>query len=46
MAGHVWKKIGSNQRLWMKSKYNREQHWRIRKLKESAHLFGTDKTDQ
>ena len=37
----IWKEKGSHVPLWDKVKViDREEHWRIRRLKESAHMLG------
>ena len=41
MADHIWKEKGNNQHLWDKVKIiDRDEHWRIRRLKESVHMLG------
>ena len=41
MAGHIWKENGNHLPLWDKVEIiDRAEHWRIRRLKESAHLLG------
>ena len=41
MANHIWKKKGKHQLLWDEVKIiDREEHWRVRRLKESAHMSG------
>ena len=41
MTDHIWKKKGNHLPLWGKVKIiNREEHWRIRCLKESVYMFG------
>ena len=41
MADHIWKEKGNHLPLWDKVKIiNRAEHWRIRRLKESAHMLG------
>ena len=41
MADHIWKKKGTHLPLWDEVKIiDREVHWRIRCLKESAHMLG------
>ena len=40
MADHIWKEKGSHLPLWDKVEIiNRAEHWRIRHLKESAHML-------
>lgn len=44
MVDHVWRKIDRHQHLWNEVKIlDREQHWRIRYLKESEHMQGDKK---
>ncbi len=39
MADHIWKEKGNHQPLWDEVKIiGREQHWKIRHLKEAAHV--------
>ena len=41
MADHTWKEKGNHLPLWDKVKIiDRAEHWRIRRLKESAHMLG------
>ena len=41
MADHIWKEKGNHLPLWDKIKIiDREEHWRIRCLKESVHMLG------
>ena len=41
MADHIWKEKGNNLPLWDKGEIiDRAEHWRIRHLKESAHMLG------
>ena len=41
MADHIWKEIGNHQSSWGEIEIiDRAEHWRIRRLKESAHIFG------
>ena len=40
MADHIWKAKGNHLPLWDKVKIiDRAEHWRIRRLKESAHML-------
>ena len=40
MVDHIWKEKGNHQPLWDKVKtIDSEEHWRIRRLKESAHML-------
>ena len=39
MADHIWKEKGNHLLLWDKTEIiDRAEHWRIRHLKESAHM--------
>ena len=41
MADHIWKEKGNHLPLWDKVEIiDRGEHWRIRRLKESAHMLG------
>ena len=41
MVDHIWKEKGNHQPLCDKVEIiNRAEHWRIRRLKESAHMLG------
>ena len=41
MAGHIWKEKGNHLLLWDEVEIiDRAEHWRIRRLKESAHIWG------
>ena len=41
MADHIWKEKGNHLPLWDKVEMiDRAEHWRIRRLKESAHMLG------
>ena len=41
MADHIWKENGNHLALWDKVEIiDRAEHWRIRHLKESAHMSG------
>ena len=41
MADHIWKEKGNHLPLWNKVEIiDRAEHWRIRCLKESAHMLG------
>ena len=41
MADHIWKEKGNHLLLWDKVEIiDRAEHWRIRCLKESAHMLG------
>ena len=41
MADHIWKENGNHLALWDKVEIiDRAEHWRIRRLKESAHMLG------
>ena len=41
MADHIWKETGNHLPLWDNVEIiDRAEHWRIRRLKESAHLLG------
>ena len=41
MADHIWKEKGNHLPLWDKLEIiDRAEHWRIRCLKESAHILG------
>ena len=41
MADHIWKERGNHLPLWDKVEIiDRAEHWRIRHLKESAHILG------
>ena len=41
MADHIWKEKGNHLLLWDKVEIiDRAEHWRIRQLKESAHMLG------
>ena len=41
MADHIWKEKGNHLPLWDKVEIiDRAEHWRIRHLKESAHMLG------
>ncbi len=41
MADHIWKEKGKHLPLWDKVEIiDRAEHWRIRRLKESAHMLG------
>lgn len=41
MTDHIWSKKDGHQPQWKWSQ-DREQHWKIRRPKESAHMLGTD----
>ena len=41
MADHIWKEEGNHLPLWDKVELiDRAEHWRIRRLMESAHMMG------
>ena len=41
MADHIWKEKGEHLLLWDKVEItDRAEHWRTRRLKESAHMLG------
>ena len=41
MADHIWKEKGNHLPLWDEVEIiDRTEHWRIRHLKESAHMLG------
>ena len=41
MADHIWKEKGNHLPLWHKVEIiDRAEHWWIRRLKESTHMFG------
>ena len=41
MTDHIWKEKGNHLPLWDKVEIiDRAEHWRIRRLKESAHMLG------
>ena len=41
MADHIWKEKENHLPLWDKVKIiERDEHWRIRRLKESAYMLG------
>ena len=41
MADHIWKEKGNHLPLWDEFEIvDRVKHWRIRRLKESAHMWG------
>ena len=41
MADHIWKEKGNDLPLWEEVQIiDRAEHWRIRRLKESAHMLG------
>ena len=41
MADHIWKEKGNYRLLWDKVEIiDRAEYWRIRRLKESAHMLG------
>ena len=41
IADHIWKEKGNRLHLWDKVEIiDRAEHWRIRRLKESAHMLG------
>ena len=41
MANHIWKEKGNHLSLWDKVEIiDRAEYWRIRRLKESAHILG------
>ena len=41
MADHIWKEKGNHLPLWDKVEIiDKAEHWRIRRLKESAHMLG------
>ena len=41
MADHIWKEKGNHLALWDKVEIiDRAEHWRIKRLKESAHMLG------
>ena len=41
MADHIWKEKGNHLPLWDEVEItDRAEHWRIRRLKESAHILG------
>ena len=41
MVDHIWKEKGNHLPLWDKVEIiDRAEHWRNRRLKESAHMFG------
>ena len=41
MADHIWKEKGNHLLLWDEVEIiDREEHWRIRHFKESAHMLG------
>ena len=43
MADHIWKEKGNYLPLWDKVEIiDRAGHWRIRRLKESAHMLGNN----
>ena len=45
IAYHVWKEKGDHRPLWNEVKIvDREEHWKVRKLKESAHMLGKKKS--
>ena len=38
MADHIWKEKGNHLPLWDQAKiHDKEEHWKIRRLKEAAH---------
>ena len=40
MADHIWKEKRNHLPLWDEVKIiDREEHWRIRRLKEAAHML-------
>ena len=41
IADHIWKEKGNHLPLWDKDEIiDRAEHWRIRRLQESAHMLG------
>ena len=43
IAEHVWKENGNHLPLWDEVKIlDREEHWKLRKLKEAAYMLGYD----
>ena len=47
MADHIWKEKGNNLPLWDKVEItDRDEYWRIRRLKESAHTSMLGYSDQ
>ena len=41
MTDHIWKEKGNHLSLWDEDEViDRAEHWRIRRLKESAHMLG------
>ena len=43
MADHIWREKGNHLPLWDKVEIiDRAEHWRIRRLKESAHMLGNN----
>ena len=41
LVDHIWKEKGTHLPLWDKVEIiDRGEHWRIRRLKESAHMLG------
>ena len=40
MADYIWREKGDHRPLWDQVEIiDKEQHWKIRKLKESAHML-------
>ena len=43
VAEHIWKEKGNHMPLWEKKQIlDRESHWRVRRLKESAYMMCCD----
>ena len=41
MVDHIWKEKGNHLLLWDQAKIiDREEHWKIRCLKEAVHMLG------
>ena len=41
VADHIWKEKGDHRPLWDQVEIiDKEHHWKIRKLKETAHMLG------
>ena len=40
VADHIWREKGEHRPLWNQFDIDKEHHWKIRKLIESAHMLG------
>ena len=47
MTDHIWREKGDHCPLWDQVEIiDKEHHWKIRKLKESAHMLGQKKSPE